>query len=156
MKVVFLDFDGPIIPEQSHLERRPLKQKAWPPAITALNRITRTTGAKIVVSSTWRLAGFEDVRRHLRNWGASGDVIGITPCGMEEEGKEAWSATRGQEIAAWLAEHPEVESFVILDDDRDMEHLMPFLVHTPFVVGLTESTADRAIEVLKQGNTRDR
>jgi hypothetical protein len=29
-----------------------------------------------------------------------------------------------------------------------MEHLVPFLIQTPFEVGLTESDADKAIEML--------
>lgn len=41
-----------------------------------------------------------------------------------------------------------VESFVILDDDADMCHLMPRLVRSETAVGLTAAEADRAITML--------
>jgi hypothetical protein len=140
MKIVFLDFDGPIIPKQSHETRRPLESKAWPSCIAALNRITKTTGAQIVVSSAWRGSGLKEMQNLLESWGVTGDVTGVTPilCGE----------TRGKEIAKYLKKFPKVESFVILDDDDDMDHLKPFLVQTPFSTGLTEKHADRAIKVL--------
>ena len=149
MKVVFLDFDGPLIPIMSHENRRGLGEKAWPRCVTALNRITDVTGAKIVISSIWRLSGMGDCVTHLRNWGVTGEVIGTTPRYLEDEWKGEKkilvAVPRGREIQAWLDEHPDVESFVILDDDKDMEHLMPFLIHTPFEIGLTDEDADSAI-----------
>jgi hypothetical protein len=153
MKIIFLDFDGPLIPMQSHIQRRALSEKAWPPCVAALNRITDGTGAKIVVSSTWRFAGPEAVAQHLKNWGVTGEVVGITPYQREEqrdgETKVLAAAPRGREIAAWLSEHPNVESFVIIDDDDDMEELSNHLIQTPFEVGLTEVDADKVIGVLE-------
>lgn len=159
MKVVFLDFDGPIIPIMSHQNRKGVREKGWPPCIAALNRITDTTGAKIVVSSTWRLGGRGDCEQHLVNWGVTGEVIDTTPRYLEEEWKGErrilMAVPRGREIAAWLKENP-VESFVIIDDDKDMEHLMPWLIHTPFDTGLTEADADKAIEMLAGSPERNR
>lgn len=142
MKIVFLDFDGPIIPKQSHETNRPPASKAWPSCIAALNRITKTTNAKIVVSSSWRGSGLKEMQDFLKSWGATGDVVGLTPilCGE----------TRGKEIDKYLKKALKVESFVILDDDDDMDHLKPFLIQTPFSTGLTEKHADRAIEILNE------
>jgi trehalose-6-phosphatase len=138
MKIVFLDFDGPIIPQMSHDDNHPMD--AWPSCIAALNRITDTTDAKIVVSSTWRAGGLSEMRNLLSKWGANAEVIGLTPVLLNE--------TRGKEIAEYLKAHPETESFVILDDDDDMDESLPFLVITPFATGLTEKHADRAIKIL--------
>ena len=154
MKIVFLDFDGPIIPIMSHENKRGMGEKAWPSCIACLNRITDITGAKIVISSSWRWGNDgKDAIEFLKQWGATGEVVGITPI-LEEAWKpesKLWTAVpRGREIQAWLDRNPDVESFVILDDDKDMEHLMPFLIHTPFETGLTESHTDRAIEILQQ------
>jgi hypothetical protein len=151
MKVVFLDFDGPIIPEQSHRNRRCLLEKAWPPCVAALNRITDTTGAKIVISSSWRWGGEPDAKTLLGLWGVTGEVIGITPI-LETAWKpdsKLWTAVpRGREIAAWFEGKESVKSFVIIDDDGDMEELKPYLIQTPFECGLTEADADLAIAML--------
>lgn len=154
MKIIFLDFDGPIIPYMSHVNPRVSgkRTEAWPSCISALNRITDTTGARIVVTSTWRTDGFMKTKERLKEWGVTGKMIGLTP-DLTERGPVLWnSVPRGKEIAEWIKQFSEdseeVESFVILDDDKDMEHLMPFLIHTPFEVGLTESDADKAIDML--------
>lgn len=130
-------------------------EKAWPPCINQLNRITDKTGANIVVSSTWRLDGLASVRDLLKAWGATGKVVGITP-NMEQKDKSGlWKAApRGLEIAEFIIEwnrntpRNEIESFVIFDDDNDMDYLMPFLIQTPFDKGITEADADKAIRML--------
>lgn len=156
MRIVFLDFDGPIIPLMSHKPtRRSEMEKAWPPCIAALNRITDTTGAKIVVSSTWRADGITKTKDRLTAWGATAPVIGLTPHLREQAAGSliCVQKPRGLEIASFIESYEKrgrgkVESFVILDDDADMEHLLPFLIQTPFDVGLTEADADKAIEML--------
>ena len=55
---------------------------------------------------------------------------------------------RGREIDAWLKTHRHGR-FAILDDDRDMGDLAPFLVRTVFEIGLTAINADRAITILQ-------
>jgi hypothetical protein len=151
MKVIFLDFDGPIIPEMSHIHRLGPREKAWPDCVKALNRIIEASGAKIVISSSWRWANEgEDAKDYLIQWGVIGEVIGITPIletAWKPENKLWTGVPRGREIAAWLAANA-VDSFVILDDDGDMEELLDHLIQTPFEVGLTEADADRAIEML--------
>ena len=160
MRVVFLDFDGPIRPLMSHTNPRVSGKAAgaWPSCVEALNRITSTTGAKIVVSSVWRADGFMKTKDRLKEWGITGKMIGMTP-DLTTRGPVLWnSVPRGLEIDAWIKRYTEdrepIESFVILDDDADMAHLIPFLIQTPFEVGLTESDADRAIAMLTTGGTR--
>jgi hypothetical protein len=160
VKVVFLDFDGPIITLMSHVSPRVSGKgaQAWPSCVAALNRITDATGAYIVVSSTWRAGGFKKTKQNLEEWGITGEMISITP-DLAHRGPVLWnSVARGLEIQKWIddwesdTDHS-LESFVILDDDKDMEHLMPFLIHTPFEIGLTEEHAQRAIEMLSAGVT---
>ena len=155
MRVIFLDFDGPLIPIMSYQNPRVSGKSAvaWPPCVTALNRITDTTGARIVVTSVWRADGFMMTKERLKEWGVTGKMIGITP-DLTNRGPVLWnSVPRGLEIEAWIKQYTEdreaVETFVILDDDKDMEHLIPHLIHTPFEVGLTEADADLAIKRLK-------
>lgn len=159
MKIVFLDFDGPIIPLMSHKpSRRNEMEKAWPPCVAALNRITDTTGAKIVVSSTWRADGVMKTKDRLTAWGVTAPIIGLTPHLWENPELFCGHKARGLEIAAFIESYEKrgrgkVESFVILDDDADMEHLLPFLIQTPFDIGLTEADADKAIDMLNANPT---
>jgi hypothetical protein len=156
VKVVFLDFDGPIIPLQSHAHRIGLLEKAWPPCVAALNRITDSTGAMIVVSSSWRCAGQAVVTAQLKMWGVTADVIGITPEFASRMESGIWvTFARGREVAAYLEAHPEIESFVIFDDDEDMEELSHRLIRTPFEVGITETDADAAIAMLSAPQQQD-
>lgn len=146
MKIIFLDFDGPLVTRSSYSVPRVRGERvrAWPPCVQALNRITDTTGAMIVVSSAWRYAGLEQTKSWLSDWGVTGRVIGLTPI---------LPGTRGSEIYQYLTEFEDIcdtaISFVILDDDTDMDHLISHLICTPFGTGLTEELADAAIKMLE-------
>lgn len=155
MRAVFLDFDGPIIPLRAQMKGGGINKTADSSCIQCLNHVTETTGASIVVSSTWRMYGLPKLRSLLKKWGATGNVIGITPTLESRTASGIWqSAPRGLEIAEfiknWNLFHPkdEIQNFVIFDDDRDMDYLMPFLIHTPYEKGITQSDADLAIERL--------
>jgi hypothetical protein len=128
--------------------------------VTALNRITRETGAVIVVSSTWRFFGQKILDEHFKNEGVEADIIDVTPHGKEVivgDKKLFTSVERGFEIQEWLDKNENlgIKSFTIIDDSSDMVHLMPKLVHTqwsdpnrPELDGLTEEKADEAIIML--------
>jgi len=142
--VIFLDFDGVVLCERAYRRGRVNGQLVPEPScVAALNRITRESGAQIVVSSTWRMFGEAKVRALLAEWGVEAEVIGITP-------DLSHRPPRGVEIQTWLARNPSPRSFVILDDDKDMGHLLPYLVRTSFSSGLTEADADRAIAILNR------
>jgi hypothetical protein len=115
VKVIFLDFDGVL----NNRERWAGSQQVDPKSPSSmidplctwrLKQIVNATGARIVISSSWRniypldqLAGF------LWKYGIDRSaVIGKTP----KIGR------RGHEIRHWLKKHP-VESYIILDDDQD-------------------------------------
>lgn len=163
MKVIFLDVDGVLNSKQSFEKTRkqyPNKEIRFdtphPDHITWLNKITDATGAKLVISSCWRnefsVMGWN---RYFDLLDVHADVIGKTP---------KLDSYRGTEIQCWLLEHQSkiikyadsswyiykepVESFVILDDDSDMENLLPYLVKTNNEIGLTEEDADKAIKIL--------
>lgn len=114
-------------------------------SIVLLNDILDRSGAKIVVSSTWRFGHtIEGLAILLKAKGLVGEVIGKTP---ELRGD---LMVRGHEIQAWLDEHSEVTSFVILDDDNDMAHLDVRLVRTAFQTGITQGDVERALALLSQ------
>jgi hypothetical protein len=78
----------------------------------------------------------------LHAQGFTGRVIDKTPIG-------ASGADRGEEIAAWLAEHA-VSGFVIIDDHVNMGPLRSRLVQTDSGRGLQATDAPRAIANLER------
>ena len=143
MATIFLDIDGVLINRKSLRQASGLRANADPYCVAELNRITDATGAKIVVSSTWRRQGRRFVTDALRKWGVGGQIVGCTPVINVPD--------RGNEIQAFIDEyHRPVGSFVILDDDSDMLHLMPRLIRTEFETGLTQADAERAIAMLTE------
>jgi len=161
MKIVFLDFDGVLnswaffeMTKGARAEEGITDLERWvrkvdPAAVAELDRICTTAGADVVVSSTWRqLHALADLRQILERRGFTGRIIGKTPR-LPPHGVR--SCPRGLEIQEWLdATRRPVESFVILDDDNDMEHLIDRLVLTSFRTGLTAGDADKAINVLRR------
>ena len=135
-RIIFLDIDGVICTRKTRY--RSLDEEC----VTILKRITDDTDAAIVISSSWKyshkLNQFQDM---LGKFGIS-RVIGVTP-NLDGD----W--VRGQEIEKWIKENPSTKSFVILDDDSDMEPLMERLVQTDCEFGLTDKDADKAIDMLK-------
>ena len=59
---------------------------------------------------------------------------------------------RGEEIKEWLSRHPEVDHFVILDDEDEFkdDSLKNNFVETTFEEGLLEQHAAKAIEILSK------
>jgi hypothetical protein len=148
IKIIFLDFDGVLNPPGGVIRGNPqdlTRPKMGPEAIANLNYIIKSTGAKVVVSSTWRRVGVNFLQAALNNNGFHGEIISTTPFVNRHH--------RGGEIRQWfLYTHitQEVDSFVILDDDDDMDPLMDHLVQTDPLQGLTRTDAERAIEILNR------
>ncbi len=136
MKVLFLDVDGV-------LNRWGSGQPFDEALVDELSRVVRLSGAAVCVSSTWRK--LEAHRQHLFGVLAriGAPVVGCTP-DLASNGV-ALQVERGEEIQAWLDEHPEVSQFVILDDNNDMAHLMDRLVLTNGYIGLTRDKGDEVI-----------
>jgi HAD domain in Swiss Army Knife RNA repair proteins len=112
-----------------------------PACIGVLNDIVAQTGAEIVVSSTWRYGKtVSELQTMLDAQGFAGHVRDKTPGGPA-------GATRGEQIAAWLAEHP-LDGYVIIDDHVDMGALESHLVLTHPAHGLRPADAPRAIATL--------
>jgi hypothetical protein len=151
LKIIFLDIDGVLnhhdwwrrrgeLPDNSSSFDRYLHDLD-PVSVGYLNEIVAATKAKVVISSTWRLhSSLSDPRGLLKRAGFVGDLIDRTP---------RIPAPRGREIQLWLDEALlDVESFAILDDDDDMEHLSYRLIKTGMFHGLLPSHVEAAIAML--------
>jgi len=163
VKVVFLDIDGVLVTDETiHMPLVPVdgdtglpfRRLGYPQfdkqCVQRLNRITETAGAVIVLSSTWRILPSEEewerLKRYLSQVGIVAPVVDRTP--RVGPANEDGFKTRGMEIQAFLDVHPEVDKFIIIDDDSDMDHLMPRLVLTYWDYGLEESHVGQAISML--------
>src|SRR4051812_35357809 len=111
-KIIFLDFDGVL---NSQLWYKARKTSQWrpgdhdlsPDSVKLLNVLVKQTGAKVVVSSTWRLnRTVEELQTILDGVGFDGEVIGKTV--DARVGKYGDSVLRGNEILHWMKENQDV------------------------------------------------
>ena len=137
-----------------------------------LKKIVDFTGAVLVLSSSWRNIpkSVEKLSKSLKKYNM--ELFGTTCKGVPletvvelgfdpnncytvynfrdcQEGR--FTFDRGAEIAYWLKQHPDVDSFVILDDD--IADIKPYYkkehIRTSFTEdGLTYELAGKAIEIL--------
>lgn len=124
MKIIFLDIDGVL--NHSETSKNKLQNKSIividmndeqgiaeimiePDCIAVLNELVDKSEAKLVLSSSWfHLFGLEKTERILKLGGLKHDLFNHTPRKL--------SSNRHHEISFYLAEHPKVTSYVILDD----------------------------------------
>jgi hypothetical protein len=160
MKIIFLDIDGVLVNRASFRLPRIQCEKytatycaAHPVCVENLNHIVTETGAKMVISSVWRMYGISTMRELFKHWGVAATIIGKTPDLVHAENGIHIGVERGHEIQAWMDSYTRnpIESFVIIDDDSDMNGLRHRLIRTEFEDGLTEANAERAIKMLNIG-----
>lgn len=149
MKVVFLDFDG-VLNSAEFMRRDPGPfDRLDPLAVARLGSIVARSGARIVVTSSWRLS--RSMRTIEGLLAAHGFSEGIESCTPDLSGAifmADWSLTRSTEILTWLSCAPvPVERFVVLDDG-DLEDLTPHQVRTTFERGLLDEHVEQAIAML--------
>ncbi len=154
MKVIFLDFDGVLNSDQYDSERdQTADTNIDESRLPLLKQIVDATGAKIVLSTTWRCYWEENPN--------DCDAIGIwmnalfAKYGLEIFGKTprlSFRAGRKAEVLSWLEFAPEqVDSFVIIDDYAfGWEELTSRLVKTSAHIGrgLELCHVEKAIDIL--------
>jgi hypothetical protein len=160
-KVIFLDVDGVLnseaIAQEWHLrtgkngwggffkenEKATDENVKWGrEAVSNLKNLVDTTGAEIVISSTWRKHfSVEKFKEMFAIYGwENAPVIDKTPTSFR---------IRGLEVNSWLKDHPDVDKYVILDDFDDfMVQQRPYFVNTDPEVGLTSEDVQKAYNIL--------
>lgn len=133
--IIFLDFDGPLMPARMHYheanapylfqgpdhpwqDSHEIKKKLRfdPVIINVINKWVEISGAKVVISSNWtKYATFEELMEIL-------EINGLQ-CGdnIHEQWKttklDSWS--RSDEISHWLFNNMgNVQNYIIIDDDN--------------------------------------
>ena len=156
MRLIFLDIDGVLVPYPLAHDAERVCQDILPdtdgcPAfapqcVSELNWICESSGATIVISSTWRqhIPSLGTMRSVLGSQGVTATIVGMTPIAGGDWDRH----DRGDEVAHYLAPL-DVESFVVLDDfDMGWDGLEQFWVRPRGTVGLQRSDAEKAVEIL--------
>ena len=106
MKVIFLDIDGVLNCDKTPNLRK-LPYVVDKKLLTRLRKLLDRTGAKVVLTSTWRIdpVGLYAAKHwHVPFMDAAPDMP---------------KRPRREEILAWLKEHPNVKRYVVIDDEDD-------------------------------------
>lgn len=121
-KVIFLDIDGVIqSPRYCVSTQQTGVMCAFEPAaMNFLRIILENTGAKIVISSTWRIGDYETSRNELKMIFCACGYSEIAEAFHTDWRTENLNAIRGTEIKEWLDRHKNIKEYLILDDDNDM------------------------------------
>lgn len=111
MKVIFLDIDGVLNSDEyfdkiEKLNIQGIQSEIDVEKIKLLKRALDETGAKVVLSSSWR---YTRKAQNLKELLANFEIY--------TESTPYIHGKRGLEIKQWLLDNPEVEDFVILDDE---------------------------------------
>ena len=120
-KIIFLDIDGVLnVIGQGSDEFGQCFHKQFE---DNLRWIIEQTGAKIVISSTWRRSGLSQMQKMWKHRKLAGEVIDITPTEVDvvERGTCEFydQVDRGLEIQQWIDDN-NVKYYCIIDDDNDM------------------------------------
>lgn len=154
-KFIFLDIDGVLNTANYQSWRQFWGKGIWdcdghlfaPSAVRNLERLIRYTGAKIVLSSSWRLDGLDVMRRMWKERKMPGEIYDITPY---VNARDYPKYTRGIEINTWLEKNGYLGcSYVILDDIDDfLPEQYNNVVLTNYKRGLTFFVLLRAMRIL--------
>ena len=139
MKVIFLDVDGVLNSVRDYYSIDLVTDSHF----ELLKELIDITGAKIVLSSSWRmgLSIRGKLVQRLAEYGL--EIYDTTPVLHFADRK------RGDEIRAWLDKHEGITDFVILDDESDMcEFTKTNLVKTDTNFGLKKKHVEKAVEIL--------
>jgi hypothetical protein len=168
MKIIFLDCDG-VLNSQKFFNSGGGKHRMGdvglsfgasqldPAGLALVDKIVDATGAKIVISSSWRhIWDWHEIAAMFQNRGFKNvdSIIGKTGNSKEDH--------RGTEVAEWLGldrerqvvddNHDPISTYVILDDNDEFDTSQhPHFVRTNPQTGITERDVQKAIQILSQG-----
>lgn len=113
-KILFLDIDGPMIPYRCLVMpgQTAIMTLFDPVAVSLINYLCEEYDFKIVLHSSWvRMIGGKEAQKHCVKQGLK----------LENFHEDGWTnedmSWRYSRVAEWLKRHPEVDNYVIVDDD---------------------------------------
>ena len=149
MKVIFLDFDGVLNCERYVKQSEQFGVIIDPEKLKLVKKIVDATGAKIVLSTSWRehwdkaSEGCDKIGLQINEIFASADIE------IFDKIPEI-NLRRAFQIDCWLSEHPDVTDFVVIDDEFIGADFMNdrFVKTSNYIDGLEEKDVIKAIEIL--------
>lgn len=151
MKVIFLDIDGVLNSNNLKLIDKN--------NVALLKLLAEKTGAVIVMSSGWRSRFDDDMKPETKEAIHLQDILyeygirlfGKTPDFSTEEIRKnrTFSEVKAKEIKAWLSDHTDIESFIVLDDmDLKDDDIKQRTVHIDNNTGLRDEDINAAVQML--------
>lgn len=154
MKVIFLDVDG-VLNYRGCKEMFNGLYGVDEDRLDKLAEIAHSTKAAIVLTSTWKqLWDNQPVNSTSLDPMALYLVNKLKSRGLHltDRTEERDPNQRGHGIKAWLRKVPDIESWVVLDDEVFPDYkeceITKRLVHTSFEHGLTDKHVEKAIKIL--------
>ena len=160
IKVIFLDVDGVLNDSKCNARVCSSLIGIRDRLVKNLAAIVEATDAVIVLTSSWKSEWHRntfardqpDMGKYLQNKLAKQHLYILDK--TKDDGDN-----RGEGIQRWLANHPSVTNWIVLDDDIFPDYyaqgIIPHLIHTSFRNGgLTTKHAERAIAILLENVDR--
>ena len=169
IKAIFLDIDGVL--NCFNTDKR-IRSKSRCGSFLGIDKdktqrlatIVKETGAILILTSSWKI-GWEpkgnytvdkyDIYEEATNYHAKYLDNHLKKKGklvITDKTRERNLNQRGMGIKAYLAQHPEIKDWIVIDDEvfYDFEHykIFPHLVHTDPQFGLTDADVTAAIMML--------
>lgn len=141
MKAVFLDIDGVLNCKRTRNPRK-FPFIVDPTLLARLRRLLDSTGAQVVLASSWRFdpVGMLAVKYY---------EVPFTDTIPDEPNEP-----RCKEILDWLGAHPDVERFIVIDDQDDELDPLPLFQPTRNT-GLTDEIVKAAVDYLNGKTDKD-
>ena len=141
MKVIFLDIDGVLNCKQTPNPRN-FPFIVDPVLLKRFNNLLKLSGAQVVLSSNWRYdpAGLFSAKYY------GVPFIDTTPDLPKEP--------RCNAILDWLRRHPDVERFIVIDDEDDELDTLP-LFQPSRSTGITDEMVEAAADYLNGKTDKD-
>lgn len=144
MNVVFLDFNG-VLDTFENMDVIDVDN------LNRLKKIVDLSNSKVVLTTSnknifYYSGQIRGILKYL--------IDSLLSVGIDVIGMVPMLSNREDEIIAYLMEHPEVENYVILDDDYDMPRLSSHLVKLPSQMigfeqkGLEDVHVEKALNIL--------
>lgn len=122
-----------------------------PECVARILKVCEVTGAKIVLSSDWRIDKGA-IPRLERAGFPKGLICDQTPELIWTcfNNVDSYDYSRGKEINLWLNAHQDTYDYVIIDDREDFtdEQKRLHFVHVNPYIGFTDENMNEAIEIL--------
>src|SRR5207248_10437242 len=141
MKVIFLDIDGVLNCKQTPNPRR-FPFIVDPMLLKRLSELLKLTDAQVVLTSNWRYdpAGMFSANHY------GIPFIDTTP--------DLPNEPRRNPILDWLRRHPDVERFIVIDDEDDQLDALP-LFQPSRSAGMTHEIVEAAADYLNGKTDKD-